>query len=75
MLTDWDYSNVRSFQWLNEHWDNKSISEDELLESTIGYGKRIKDALDIEVADLDAAGSRFFKSVYQNTPRVMRSKK
>jgi len=75
MLTDWDYSNVRNFQWLNEHWDNKSISEDELLESTIGYGKRIKDALDIEVADLDAAGSRFFKSVYQNTPRVMRSKK
>lgn len=75
MLTDWDYSNVRSFQWLNEHWNDKSISEDELLESTIGYGKRIKDALDIEVADLDAAGSRFFKSVYQNTPRIIRSKK
>jgi hypothetical protein len=74
MLTDWDHANVRDFNWLNDHWNNKSISENELMESIIGYGDRIRSQLDIEVADLDTSGSKFFKEVYHNTPRVIRER-
>lgn len=43
----------------------------ELLEKeTVLLGKQLRDDLDLEIADIDALGSKFFKEVYVNPSRV-----
>lgn len=75
--TDWDYTNVRDFEYLTNFWkenhsDNFKTSE---LDNFEMYGKELKDKCGLEIAELDRDGSSFFKRVYANTPRVLRSKK
>jgi len=85
---EWDWTNVRDFEWLNKFW-NETIAPEfenpggELCERT-GYkwdreeleraitekGQILRDELDLEIADLDERGSRFFKSVYRNPSRM-----
>jgi hypothetical protein len=76
MCTDWDYSQVRDFDWLTEHWNTThEISEPEDMTKYINFlGKEIKDKCGLEIANLDSAGSKFFKTVYQNTPRIIRKR-
>jgi hypothetical protein len=72
--TDWDYVNVRDFDYLTEFWKNKiepNISEDSLLEEIANLGTELQDNLNLEMAVLDPDASRFFKRVYQNTPRII----
>jgi hypothetical protein len=71
--TDWDYVNVRDFEYLTNFWKEKiqpTIADDDIEKETVIIGKKLKDYLDIEIADLDANASAFFKKVYQNTPRT-----
>jgi hypothetical protein len=74
--TDWDYANVRDFDWLttywNEHYENSS--EEEKTNQINFYGKELKEKCGLEIANLDPAGSKFFKTVYQNTPRIIRKR-
>jgi hypothetical protein len=76
MCTDWDYSQVRDFDWLTEYWN--STHEQAEPEDTTKYinvlGKELKDKCGLEIANLDGAGSKFFKLVYQNTPRIIRKR-
>jgi hypothetical protein len=76
MCTDWDYSQVRDFDWLTEYWN--STHEQAENEDTTKYinflGKELKDKCGLEIANLDGAGSKFFKLVYQNTPRIIRKR-
>lgn len=74
--TDWDYANVRDFEWLNNFWESdvknlnpKEESERLGLEILKGTG------VDISASPLDAQQSKFFKAVYQNTPRIIRTRK
>lgn len=72
--TDWDYSNVRDFEWLTNYWHEQGYGS----ATDIGYritwlGNELRNILNLEIADLDANGSKFFKSVYQNMPRSYRS--
>jgi hypothetical protein len=73
MLTDWDFVNVRDFEYLNNMWKNLEVTVDEenLLEAIEDYGDKLKAELDlpIGVTPLDAGGSLFFKTVYQNPAR------
>jgi len=73
MLTDWDFINVRDFEYLNNMWKNLEVTVDEenLLEATEDYGDKLINALDIPigVTPFDAGGSKFFKTVYQNPIR------
>jgi len=73
MLTDWDFINVRDFEYLNNMWKNLEVTVDEenLLEATEDYGDKLINALDIPIAmtPFDAGGSKFFKTVYQNPIR------
>jgi hypothetical protein len=68
--TDWDYSNVRDFEYLTDHFNNTHQDFD--LEKISWYKDQLQKKLDMPVADLDADSSKFFKSVYRNIPRVIR---
>ena len=69
MCTDWDFVNVRDFEWLNEYWNNKDISD--IDEQTEDLGDLLINELDLPIAVecLNADQSAFFKTVYQNPTR------
>jgi len=68
--TEWDYTQVRDFEYLTEYWKKNVVGID--LENEIeGIGNNLRQALNLEIAEMDANSSRFFKSVYQNTPRII----
>ena len=72
MCTDWDYVQVRDFDYLNDYWKNvvsKNITEETLLGSIEHLGASLIDELDIPISinPLDAQQSKFFKTVYQYT--------
>jgi hypothetical protein len=74
MCTEWDYSQVRDFEYLTTYWHDKHENADS--ETTTTYinflAKELKDKCGLDIANLDPAGSKFFKAVYQNTPRIIR---
>ena len=74
--TDWDYANVRDFEWLTEHWNkHHEGAESDVKSAQINLlGKELKEKCKLEIANLDAAGSKFFKTVYTNTPRIIRKR-
>lgn len=86
---EWDWRNVRDFEWLNEYWKEQvapkfedflshdlcertgySWNRNDLNEQIRLLGQELRDDLDLEIADIDEAGSRFFKEVYINPARV-----
>ncbi len=74
MLTEWDYVNVRDFDWLNEYWDNtvtKNVNEENLVRKCENLADALIPILDLPIAayPLEADQSRFFKTVYQNPAR------
>jgi hypothetical protein len=74
--TDWDYANVRDFEYLTNYWNEhySDASEEEKTKQINFYGNELREKCGIEIANLDPAGSRFFKTVYNNTPRIIRSR-
>jgi hypothetical protein len=76
MCTDWDYSQVRDFDWLTEYWGttHEQAEPGEMTKYINFLGKELKDKCGLEIANLDSAGSKFFKTVYQNTPRIIRKR-
>jgi hypothetical protein len=71
MCTDWDYIQVRDFEYLNTLWNDKVQDDSDLIEAIEDFGTRILEQLDIPIAvtPLDAQQSTFFKSTYRNPPR------
>jgi hypothetical protein len=74
--TDWDYANVRDFEWLTNEWETKysKITEDMLPYEIMGLGETLNHECELELTNLDKEGSKFFKRVYQNFPRGLRKK-
>jgi hypothetical protein len=74
--TDWDYANVRDFEWLTQQWDEKysKITTDMLKYEIMGLGETLKHDCGLELFDPDTHSSKFFKTVYNNTPRIIRRK-
>lgn len=74
--TDWDYSNVRDFEWLTNYWNEhyESASDKEKTEQINFYGNELREKCGLEIANLDPAGSKFFKTVYHNSPRIIRKR-
>jgi hypothetical protein len=72
--TDWDYSNVRDFKYLTQQWEEKysKIDPDKLKYEIMGLGETLKHECGIEMASMGADESKFFKQVYENTPRIIR---
>jgi len=73
MLTDWDYVQVRDFEYLNDLWNNEysKISDNMLPHEIEGLGLTLMHDLEIPIAEhpLNAQQSKFFKTVYQNPSR------
>lgn len=86
---DWDWKDVRDFEWLNKFWADEVAphfakentdqlcertgykwNQSELEEATKDLGRLLQDELDLEIADLDEKGSRFFKTAYVNPSRL-----
>ena len=74
--TDWDYANVRDFEWLTSYWNEhyETASEEEKTKQINFYGKELRDKCGLEISNLDPAGSKFFKTVYNNSPRIIRKR-
>lgn len=72
--TDWDYSQVRDFEWLTEYFKEtySDATDNKLLEDLQFYGQKLKNICDIEIASLDSDASKFFKFVQTNAPRRLR---
>lgn len=73
MCTDWDYVNVRDFEYLNNLWADEVESQvsDSLMENIQDLGEKLKLDLNIPISvnPFDADQSKFFKTVYQNPSR------
>jgi hypothetical protein len=71
--TDWDYSNVRDFDYLTSYWNNTYKDNLHLLiEKSDHYLNLLNQDLNLEIADLSHQASLFFKSLYSNAPRGIR---
>lgn len=74
--TDWDYTNVRDFDWLTEQWNTQysKITNDMLRHEIAGLGETLKHECKLELFDPSVDSSKFFKRVYNNSPRIVRKK-
>lgn len=74
MCTDWDYVNVRDFDYLNSLWKQEysQIQVDDLYNEIVRLGESLKSDLKIPIATnpLDAEQSKFFKEVYDQPTRT-----
>lgn len=74
MCIDWDYVNVRDFDYLNNLWENEfsRIKDYDVYDEVVEYGKKLKNNLNIPISinPLDADQSKFFKTVYINPKRL-----
>ena len=70
-LTDWDYVQVRDFEWLNDYWNSKQLDEDQMEQDTVDLGYSLIDELQLPIAadPLNGTQSLFFKTVYQTPER------
>lgn len=76
--TDWNYINVRDFEYLTNYWKEEiepKVDNDNVVDQVKSLGEGLRLKLDLEITELDENGSRFFKRVYQNTPRIIGRKK
>ena len=74
MCTDWNFINVRDFEYLNNFWNEiePKVSMAGLEDSIEEYGIKLIKELEIPIAEspLNAQQSKFFKTVYQNPART-----
>tara|TARA_B110000240_G_C13474505_1_gene442392 strand:- start:87 stop:998 length:912 start_codon:yes stop_codon:yes gene_type:complete len=71
MCTDWDYVNVRDFEYLNTLWKEEFEEMVDPVSSSLEYGSNLINDLKVPIArvPLNAEQSKFFKTVYQNPSR------
>jgi hypothetical protein len=74
--TNWDYTTVRDFEWLAKHWKTKNIklTDIQLQERLVELGDVLKLTNQLEITNVDASGSQFFKTVFNNSPRIVRKR-
>jgi len=74
--TDWEYANVRDFDYLTNYWNDhyENAPDEEKVKQINFYGTELREKCGLEIANLDPAGSKFFKTVYNNTPRIIRKR-
>lgn len=72
--TDWDYANVRDFDWLTTYWKEtwENASNEEAEEKIQFFAKELREKSKLEIATLDENGSKFFKKVWENSPRIIK---
>ena len=77
MLSDWNYTNVRDFEHLDELWAGRDEMPEDVLHSEIfNYGTELINQLDLPIAvqPLNEEQSLFFKTVNKNFGRKINNK-
>ena len=50
MCTDWDFVNVRDFEWLNSYWNSKNkTNETDVINACYDLGLELKSKLDAPI--------------------------
>jgi len=73
MCSDWDYVNVRDFEYLNSLWNEEFVDFEghEVYDESCRYTNLLVKELDIPIDDpLTLNQSKFFKTVYLNPSRT-----
>ena len=72
MLTDWDHTNVRTFTFLNDLFEDLKPDNKTLIKEINRLGETLRDQLGILTGPgfMDPDQSKFFKAVYTNPPRL-----
>ncbi len=70
--TDWDYANVRDFDYLTNYWKEKHEDKTDPDDYSVWLSSQLKTELDLEISNIDKEGSKFFKRVYTNTDRILK---
>jgi hypothetical protein len=71
--TDWDYANVRDFDYLTNYWKEQGYGPATDIDYRLKWlGNELRTELDLEISNVDSVGSKFFKKVYMNTDRIIR---
>ena len=65
MLTDWDYTQVQSFDALQSIWDTE-VKYTDVVDEAHSYGDHIRTRLGLPIVDMSPAESRFFKHHYKS---------
>jgi len=65
--TDWDYTQVRDFEYLNELFKEKS--QEDLLDKIQMLGNILQQKLNLPLSFFNPMQSKFFKDVWTNPPR------
>ncbi len=70
LATNWDHTVTRDFKWLNEYWEEiKDLDVEQMIAE---YGEVLQEqGLPISKTALDEEQSKFFKTVYKNSDRVL----
>lgn len=68
MLTDWDYTQVQSFDALQAIWDTE-IKYIDLAVDIVEYGEQLKTRLGLSITDMSADHSAFFKYHYNKSQK------
>jgi hypothetical protein len=66
--TDWDYIQVRDFEYLNNLFLEHKDKDPSVESNKLGDDIRLK--LNLPIADFDQSQSKFFKEVWTNPPRT-----
>ena len=77
MCTDWDYVQVRDFEYLNNLWDEEFVDFEghEVYDESCRYTDLLVQELNVPIDDpLTAGQSKFFKAVYQPPARTDKQK-
>jgi hypothetical protein len=72
-IADWNYLNVRDFDWLNNFWDDheSKVLEKMLPHEISGLGSTISYELGLSIAEpYTPTQSKLFKKLYTNPPRM-----
>lgn len=64
MLTDWNYTQVQSFDSLKEIWDYEVKCLDPTVD-ILGYGEKLKTRLGLPICEMTDYQSKFFKHYYR----------
>jgi hypothetical protein len=72
--TDWDYTQVRDFEYLTEQWQ-KIYSRNDTKQELDRLETVLQDTLGLEISTLNSHGSQFFKRVYENSSRTLKRRK
>jgi hypothetical protein len=68
-LTDADHTMIRDYDWFQDRWDQVRELNPETESAKLG--EKLRQGLNIDIADLDADHSKFFKRIYINPPRPL----